>query len=416
MRRKWLLRLLTGYVLFGIAMYIYLYFLHDGTVPDSVKGTAADPSSFMNSREWTLSQEYSTVKNLLFFLATPFEWVFLLGVFFIGLSKKLEDISEGFTKWKAFHTAMYTVTLSLLSFVAMFPFSYASYHFSKLYHISNETFQDWMKDEIINFWVDAIIMVPVFIVLFMLMRKYPKNWWFPAWLLSVPFTVFLLFIQPVVLDPLFNEFSPLQDKELETKILAMAQEAEIPTDHVYQVNKSAETNAMNAYVTGIGSNARIVLWDTTLESLTDEEILFIMAHEISHYREKDIYWGLASYLFLTLLGLYISARVLTRFEQKESLVGFDQSNQLRVLPILLVTWSLLSFAISPVENWVSRTKEVRSDQYALSVTGNEEAAVSTFQKLTLSSLGEMNPPLLVKWFRYGHPPMVERILLISDKE
>lgn len=99
----------------------------------------------------------------------------------------------------------------------------------------------------------------------------------------------MMYIQPVVIDPLYNEFYPLKDKELEAKILSLADQADIPSEHVFEVNMSEKTNALNAYVTGIGENSRIVLWDTTLNSLTDEEILFIMAHEMGHYVEKHIY-------------------------------------------------------------------------------------------------------------------------------
>src|SRR5690606_39597744 len=95
-----------------------------------------------------------------------------------------------------------------------------------------------------------------------------------------------MFVQPVIIDPLYNDFFPLTNKELETKILELASRADIPADHVFEVNMSEKTNALNAYVNGIGSNSRIVLWDTTLERLSEDEILFIMAHEMGHYVMK----------------------------------------------------------------------------------------------------------------------------------
>ena len=120
----------------------------------------------------------------------------------------------------------------------------------------------------------------------------------------------LTFIQPVVIDPLYNDFSTLKNKELETKILAMADKADIPAKHVYEVNMSEKTNALNAYVTGIGPNARIVMWDTTLKQLKDKEILFIMAHEMGHYVMKHIYWGVASYVLLSFIGMYLISRII----------------------------------------------------------------------------------------------------------
>ena len=105
-----------------------------------------------------------------------------------------------------------------------------------------------------------------------------------------------------MIDPLYNDFSTLKNKELETKILAMADKADIPAKHVYEVNMSRKTNALNAYVTGIGLNSRIVMWDTTLKQLKDKEILFIMAHEMGHYVMKHIYWGVVSYVLLSFIG------------------------------------------------------------------------------------------------------------------
>ena len=107
-----------------------------------------------------------------------------------------------------------------------------------------------------------------------------------------PFTIFMMFVQPVLIDPLYNDFYPLKDKALEEQILSLADRANIPAEHVFEVDMSEKTNSLNAYVTGVGSNSRIVLWDTTLEKLTDKEILFVMAHEMAHYVEKHIYIGI----------------------------------------------------------------------------------------------------------------------------
>src|SRR5690606_29626111 len=122
---------------------------------------------------------------------------------------------------------------------------------------------------------------------------------------------FLMFLQPVIIDPLYNDFYPLKNKDLETKILNLASQANIPAEHVYEVNMSEKTNSLNAYVTGFGSNSRIVLWDTTLNQLDEDAILFIMAHEMAHYVKKHIYIGIAGYLILTLVGLYLISKIMS---------------------------------------------------------------------------------------------------------
>ena len=158
-----------------------------------------------------------------------------------------------------------------------------------------------------------------------------------------------MFIQPVVIDPLYNDFYPLKNKELETKILSLATQANIPAEHVYEVNMAEKTNALNAYVTGIGSNSRIVLWDTTLNRLTDNEILFIMAHEMGHYVEKHIYFGIAGYLFLMLIGLWLTAKIMRRLISRYGQVlKINKISSIRSYPLFLLITSILLFASNPV--------------------------------------------------------------------
>ncbi len=255
----------------------------------------------------------------------------------------------------------------------------------------------------------------IVVVLYWLMKRFKKRWWLPAWLLSIPFMVFMMFIQPVVIDPLYNDFYPLKNKELETKILALAEKANIPAEHVYEVNMSEKTNSLNAYVTGIGSNARIVLWDTTLEQLNEEEILFIMAHEMGHYVEKHIYFGIAGYILLTGIGLWLTSHIMSWWLRKH---GKDLKvtgiSQLSSLPLFLLITSMLLFVVSPMTNWISRYEEMRADRYGMEMTRNKEAAIQTFHDLTKSGLSQVNPPLLVKIFRYDHPTMLERIRMVED--
>ena len=199
--------------------------------------------------------------------------------------------------------------------------------------------------------------------------------------------------------------------------MELAEQADIPAEHVFEVDKSEKTNALNAYVTGIGSNSRIVLWDTTLNRLSDDQILFIMAHEIAHYVEKHLYIGISGYLLLSLAGLYIAAKlmgyVVKRWGEPLKITAV---NHLSSLPLLLLILSLLSFAASPFTNWASRYQEERADRFAIEMTDNPDAAIEAFQELTRAGLSQVNPPLLVKIFRYGHPTMLERISMIEEYE
>jgi len=417
MVRKMGVYAVLAFCLYGLFIYWYLFTFTDTTLPFEYQGSKADPSTFLNGRELSLSEEYSKIRNLLFFLSTPFEWLFYFLILLLGFSKAFKRWAVSSSKYKPLQIAIYLIWLSFFAFLATFPLSYISYSLSKTYHISTQSFASWMKDELIDFWLNYATWLVIVPVLYWLMKKSKKRWWLYGWLLSVPFTLFMMFLQPVVIDPLYNDFYPLKNKELETKILTLAEKANIPAQHVFEVNMADKTNALNAYVSGIGSNARIVLWDTTLNRLNDNQILFIMAHEMCHYVEKHIYFGIAGYLLVSLLGLYLTYRLMNwairRFGKELKL---EDAGDIRSLPLFFMIISMLLFAASPLTNLASRYEETRADKYAIEMTKNPEAAITSFQELTRSGLSEVNPPLLVKIFRYTHPSMLDRISMLEDYE
>ena len=414
MTKKWGLIAVVAFSLYAVAMYFYFFHIQNSGIPAALKGTVADPSTFMTAQELVLSEDLSKIRNFLFFIATPFEWLLYFIILITGISRLFEKWGSE-QKWPILGNAMYVFWLSFLLFILQFPLNYYKYTLSKSYGISTQHFSSWLKDNVIDFWISFGISVLIVSVLYWLIQKSPKRWWLYAWALTVPFSIFLMFIQPVLIDPIYNDFSPLKDKALETKILSLAEQADIPSEHVYEVNMSEKTNALNAYVTGIGDNSRIVLWDTTLNQLTDEEILFIMAHEIGHYVMKDVYIGIAEYLLMTLIGLWLIAKMMPWIIRRYgSTLKIKQMSNIHSLPLFLLISSFLLFFSSPLSNAVSRYQEVRADAYAMELVEDPEAAVTSFQQLTKAGLGEVNPSLLVKWFRYSHPPMVERIMNVKD--
>ncbi|MFD1739135.1 M48 family metallopeptidase [Bacillus salitolerans] len=413
--RKTIVALIVGYILFGAAIGSYLFFLTDTTIPEQYRGTAADPATFMDERELTLSQDYATVRNLLFFLSTPYEWVLLFLLLIVGLSRKIKVWSEATTRFRSLQILVYFFWFSLLTSILSFPLKWYGYSASKKYGINVQPFSNWMKDYMIDYWINFLLTGLIVIVLYTLIQRSQKRWWFYAWLLSIPFTLFLTFIQPVVIAPLYNDFYPLKDKELEAKILALADEAGIPAEHVFEVNMSEKTNAMNAYVTGIAGNSRIVLWDTTIEKLSDDEVLFIMAHEMGHYVKKHILFGTVGYIFVTLVGLFLIHKMMNTIVTRWGhALHIKNMQEISSIPLFFLLLSLLSFIFLPINNTVSRMHELESDKYAIELTGDNTAAVMTFQKLSKTNLSEVNPPILVKIFRYTHPPMLDRLHFLES--
>lgn len=398
-------------------MCLYIFNWADTTIPSGYEGSASDPATFMNDKELLISEEFSKIKNALYFLSTPYEWLLLFVLLALGLSKKFQDWAKGTVRFRPLQVFIYLFWLTLFTSVLSFPFKLFGHNISKDYGISVQPFNSWMKDYMLDFWINYFLTGIIVLVLYSLMRKSPKRWWLYGWLLSIPFTLFLTFIQPVFIDPLYNDFYPLKDKELETEILAIADKAGIPAEHVYEVNMSEKTNAMNAYVTGIGDNSRIVLWDTTLNKLKDDEVLFIMAHEMGHYVKKHVFFGVISYTIVSLIGFYLIYRLMNVIISRQGhRFNIQDSKEVATIPLFFLLLSVLSFLFAPISNTVSRAHEIQADTYAVDLTKNPHAAVGSFQQLTRSNLSEVNPPFIVKLFRYTHPPMVERIHYLDNYE
>ena len=398
------------YLIYSLFMYWYFFFFADTSIPFEFQQTAADPATFLDPKELALNEEYANWRNFLYFVATPFEWLVYFLLLITGLNKFLFKSGQEGTNNRWLKIPVYIFWVTLVTNAIMFPINYFSYHLSKMYQVSIQSFSSWMKDELIDFWLVLFVTIGIVLFLYAMIKRFPKMWWFVTWIVSIPVILLTMYVYPVVIDPLYNDFTPIENQQLETKILEVATKSGIPAKHVFQVNMSDKTNAMNAYVTGIGDNARIVLWDTTLQKLTDDEILYIMAHEIAHYVNKDVYKGVAGYLILAFLALYLVAKIYNRVTTKYAgTLQVDGPADVKGFPLIFLLLSLILFISSPITNAISREQERKADTYALEILQNPDVAISTYQKLAKDNRSQVNPPALVKFITSSHPSILERI-------
>ena len=410
MKFKWGLQAILLFGVYAFALYVYLFHYDSSGVPAALQGTVADPSTFMTEREITLSENYSTIRNFIFLLTKPLEWFIYFFVLLIGLSKVFESWSSRPSKWAIIQIPIYVLFLSFFMFLLMLPIRYFSYIVSVNYGISIQSVPQWLTGLALDFCIDLIPTLLMVGILYFFIRVARERWWIYVWLVTIPVTLFFAYIQPVIIEPIFNDFSAIENKELEQKILALSEEADIPADRVYEVKMADQTTAMNAYVSGIGKNTQIVLWDTTLANLSEEEILFVMAHEMGHYAHKDIYKDLTIDFVISFFIYWMIAKLMKNIINKNGpVLNIKRIEGIHSLPLYLLLSSILFFAVSPLYTAISRHQEIKADNYAIELVEDEGAGISTFQALAKSNLNEANPPLIVKWFRYSHPPLVDRI-------
>lgn len=235
----------------------------------------------------------------------------------------------------------------------------------------------------------------------------------------VPLSLGLVLIQPVIIDPLFFKFTPLVQTEpaLTARIEAMLHHAglDIPTSRIFEMNASTKTNELNAYVNGVGSSKRVVVWDTTLRRLNPDETLLVLGHEIGHYVLGHVVKGFIYFELGALvafgLGFVIVEWLVKRFGVG---TGIEGVGDLASLPILLLVLTVLSFLSTPIYCGVSRRVEHQADQFGLEVAYGVVAEPNAAEARSLQILGEEDleepdPSPFIKFWLYTHPPLDERI-------
>jgi len=332
-------------------------------------------------------------------------------ILFTGFSGWLGRLSKRIGRWEVSATFVFVLLYLLICYVVSFPLSYFR-GFVRLhdYGLSNQTFARWLDHSMKGMLVNVVMFGTTFAVLRQLMRWSPRRWWVYCSFFMGAGVFFMAFAYPIWIDPLFNRFGPMQDKQLESDIVALAQRAGIEGARIYEVDKSADTKAVNAYVNGLGSTKRIVLWDTIIAKLDHDELRFIMAHEMGHYVLRHVLI-LCSLSALSLAGgLWLADRVGKRIIARlGNRLGFQDLADLGAIPLLLLFLTGLSFLLAPLSNLVTRYTEHEADRFALEITRNNRASALAFVKLQQENLSVPRPAFLDKLWRGTHPSLGDRI-------
>ncbi|MFZ0637261.1 MAG: M48 family metallopeptidase [Candidatus Acidiferrales bacterium] len=342
-------------------------------------------------------------------------WLFLQW----GWSSKYRDWAESVSSRRVVQAVIYAAVLLFVFELFQLPVRVFAHHLFLEYGLSVQGWGSWLWDELKTQLVLTIIGAILIWIFFEVIRRSPRRWWFYFWLVSIPLTIFLVFITPYAIDPLFNKFEPLasHDAALAASLEKVVARAglTIPVDRMYWMKASEKVNVLNAYVTGIGASKRVVVWDTTIAKMTEPQILFVFGHEMGHYVLGHIYKGLilgAAGSFVGLyLGFLLSVRLITRRSGRWALRGADDW---AALPVYFMTVLALTFIATPVSNAISRYFEHQADQYGLEVThgltpDSGEVAAQAFQILGEIDFEDPAPNRLEIWWYWDHPWIGDRI-------
>lgn len=379
----------------------------------AVAGSNAEPPLYpITPERRELLNEYSTFKNIWRFAYNGYSWLVLLLICFCGVSGRLLKLASKVSSKKYVHFLIYIFLILLTIGVLTLPLDYyREYVVEHQYGFSNQSVGEWFIDSLKNFSITYAFALICLGCLFFLIKKYPRRWWVVFTVGSIPFMVFTIVIIPVVVAPMFNDFQPLQDKQLEAKILGLASLAGIEGSDVFEVNASKQSTKLNAYVTGLFGSKRIVLYDTTIEAMDEDELLFVMGHEMGHYVMHHIWLLVGMILVMLLFAVWLTSKVLPAvISRYASRFGFDRLGSYAATPLIIFALTFSMFFTQPVSNGLSRYFEHQSDIFGMDVTRyNAQAAAGAFEKLSAYNLSDPDPHPLIEFWFYSHPSLQKRI-------
>ena len=303
-----------------------------------------------------------------------------------------------------------TIALTAIGRLAVLPFDARAEVAQRRFGLSTQTWSSWGVDVAKGYAVGLVVTPLLLLGIVGLARWSPQWWWSFGAVLGALLVVVISFAYPVVVEPVFNSFTPMPDGPLRTSLLSMAARDGVPARDVLVADASRRTNSLNAYVSGFGATRRIVVYDTLLKDAKPDEVRLIVAHELGHAKARDVLWG----TFVGALGVALAVyglALLLRWQWLLDRGGVDGPGDARAVALLLALVALITFASGPGQNLVSRRIEARADLHSLNLTHEPDEFIAMQRRLATVNLSDLDPSRLVFGMFASHPTTPQRIAL-----
>ena len=347
------------------------------------------------------------VRVALHFTAEAWGIVQLLLLLGLGTVAWMRDIALRVSRNRWVQGYLFLLLLLLTRVLLNLPLSLYGHSLSVKYGFSIQGWGSWFGDLGKSLALSWLIGGAVVMLLFFLIRKTPQRWWLVFWVVSIPIVLAGVYLEPLAIDPLFNQFEPLQEHHPD--LVAKLEQMKIPADHMFLMKASAKVTTPNAYVTGFGSSKRLVIWDTSLTKGASDEVLWMFGHEAGHYVLGHVLHGVLWTLAVLPLVLYLGYRLLqialARFGAGWRIPSQADWGALAVMLLIFVVFSVIS---EPVENTISRHIEHAADIYGQEaihgMVSDPQAVVRRAANTNgESTLDDPNPSWLIEFWTYNHP-------------
>jgi STE24 endopeptidase len=304
---------------------------------------------------------------------------------------------------------LFFLLLSAASTVLDIPFDlYGTFRIENKYGFNTMTPKLWMADFFKSLLLSSLLTAIMITAGLWIIQSSPDFWWIWVWGFFLVFSIFMMYISPYVIEPLFNKFTPIDDTGLEESLKNMMEKANIKVGRVFKMDASKRSRHTNAYFSGIGKVKRIILYDTLIEKFDRDEILSVLAHEAGHWKKKHLLKMIIGMEIVSFVGIYISFRIL-RTDFLASLFDIQQSTFFAKVVVLGFIGGIAAFPFAPFGAYISRRFERQADRFASELSENKEAMATALIKLSKDNLSNLHPHPLYAAFYYSHPPVVDRI-------
>jgi len=357
------------------------------------------------------TKAYNREKNIILFLELGLTGLYFYYLLAWGGALYIANLVRGWIAPPLLQFLVFSLLVGGIFSVVSFPLSvYSEFILEHKYGLSRQTFSQWLWDKLKGLFVSSMVSLPILLAFYYLLTTTPNWWWLWLGILLALVTVVLAQVAPILIFPLFYKFKPLENQALVNRLQQLLKRYGFQLEGLYQFDMSSKTVKANAAFTGMGKTRRIILGDTLLGKFSEDEIEFVIAHEVGHFVRHHLIKGIAINLASIFIGLYL---VHLAYRYVLGQAGIPDMMRLEYLPYLGLFLFLFSLVVMPLTNSVSRRFEFEADAFAVRAVSNPQAAISTLEKLAEINLTDPNPNPLMEFFFHSHPSISRRIRAIQ---
>lgn len=366
-------------------------------------------SSVYNKEEYKKSQMYTRANTRFSIIQSSYSTVLLVGFILLAGFNYIDVWARSFEVGEITTGLIFTASLGLLSFVINLPFSvYATFVIEEKFGFNRTTVKTYILDIIKGLFLAVIIGGPLLALIFWFFINSGSHGWLYCWAGVTVFSFIMQYLAPVLIMPLFNKFTPLENGTLKEKIVNYAEGEKFQLQGIFTMDGSKRSSKLNAFFTGFGKFRKIVFFDTLVEKLTEDEIVAVLAHEMGHFKLKHIF----KMMFVSVLQTGIMFYLLSLFiEIPEISLAFGMENTSVYSSLIFFgfLYSPINLVVSIFFNIFSRKHEYEADGYASATTKQPGLLISSLKKLSQANLTNLTPHPLHVFLHYSHPPLLKRI-------